>query len=206
MSLKYTSVSSTEKRLNHAHCGCRKFKPADAVVELAPGVAAPNARVAIFVAPDDVPQRVAREAVRGEQYHVYQPDDRTHLDPERPSGEERKNRVVPQEREHHERSIQKVPVDVVEHEDGPLAPVVLGLARLPLLRPGLAGRRVPEERPVVRLAVVVARRPETQRHPDNEHRRRYEGRHPVWMRYRRRVERREIILVLARKERHDGNE
>jgi hypothetical protein len=25
MSLKYTSVNSTEKRLNHAHCGCLKF-------------------------------------------------------------------------------------------------------------------------------------------------------------------------------------
>src|SRR5919107_1501214 len=180
-----------------------QVQAADAVVNLAPGVAPPNTRVAILVAPDDVPQRVAREAVSGEQDHVDQPDDRTHLHPERTSGEERQNRVIPQEGEHHERGVQEVPVDVVEHEHSPLAPVVLGLARLSLLSPGLAGRRVPEKRPVVGLAVVVARRPEAQRHPDYEHRRCYEARHPVRMRNRRRVERREIILVLARQKRHD---
>src|ERR671912_2072598 len=180
-----------------------QVQAADAVVNLAPGVAPPNTRVAILVAPDDVPQRVAREAVRGEQYHVYQPDDRTHLDSERAFRKKRKNRVVPQEGEHHERGVQKVPVDVVEHEHGPLTPVVLGLARLSLLSPGLAGRRGPEEHPVVRPAGVVAGRPETQRHPDYEHRRRYEVRHPVRMRDRRRVKRREIILVLARQKRHD---
>src|SRR5215203_7392085 len=72
-----------------------QIQAADAVVDLAPGVAPPNARVAILVAPEEVPQRVAREAVRGEQYHVDQPDDRTYLDPERASWKERKNRVVP---------------------------------------------------------------------------------------------------------------
>src|SRR5215216_6097433 len=66
-----------------------QVQAADAVVNLAPGVAFPNTRVAILVAPDDVPQRVAREAVRGEQDHVDQPDDRTHLHPERTSWEER---------------------------------------------------------------------------------------------------------------------
>src|SRR5215211_7654050 len=66
-----------------------QVQAADAAVHLAPGVAPPNTRVAILVAPDDVPQRVAREAVRGEQYHVDQPDDRTHLHPERTSREER---------------------------------------------------------------------------------------------------------------------
>src|SRR5215211_4932107 len=43
-----------------------QVQPADAVVKLEPGIAPPNTRVAILVAPDEVPQRVAREAVRGE--------------------------------------------------------------------------------------------------------------------------------------------
>src|SRR5215218_443728 len=66
-----------------------QVQAADAVVNLAPGVAPPNTRVAILVAPEEVPQRVAREAVRGEQDHVDQPDDRTHLHAERTSREER---------------------------------------------------------------------------------------------------------------------
>src|SRR5215208_5097475 len=66
-----------------------QVQAADAVVNLAPGVAPPNTRVAILVAPEEMPQRVAREAVRGEQDHVDQPDDRTHLHAERTSREER---------------------------------------------------------------------------------------------------------------------
>src|SRR5215212_10138352 len=42
-----------------------QIQPADAVVHIAPGVAPPDARVAISVAPDHVPERVAREAVGG---------------------------------------------------------------------------------------------------------------------------------------------
>src|SRR5829696_7840113 len=76
-----------------------QIQSADAVVQLAPGAAAPNARVAILVAPDDVPQRVAREAVCGEQHHVHQPEDRTYLHPERTPREKRKNRLIPQESE-----------------------------------------------------------------------------------------------------------
>src|SRR5215210_3403973 len=40
-----------------------EVQSAHAVVQLEPGVASPHARVAILVAPDDVPEREAREAV-----------------------------------------------------------------------------------------------------------------------------------------------
>src|SRR5215218_7264844 len=74
-----------------------EVQPAHPVVQLEPGVAPPHARVAILVAPDDVPQRVAREAVRAEQNYVHQPDDRTDLDPERAPREEGEHGVVPEE-------------------------------------------------------------------------------------------------------------
>src|ERR671921_2365505 len=43
-----------------------QVQAADAVVQLAPGVSSPDTSVAILVAPDEMPQRVAREAVSGE--------------------------------------------------------------------------------------------------------------------------------------------
>ena len=90
--------------------------------------------------------------------HVRDHDHRPEADPEVTIEVEREDRIPPEEREHDDREVERVAVDVLEDEREPrLAAVFRARVR------DRAGRRRPEERAVVGAAVVVAGDAEQQR-------------------------------------------
>jgi hypothetical protein len=112
-----------------------------------------------------VPQRVAGKREAGQQDHVDQEQPATKPKSQLTLRGERRDQVEPQERERDEREIQKVAMDVLKDERND------GLHRVSAMDRGLAHRatrRVAEVEPVVRLAVVVAGRPEPERDPQDQ--------------------------------------
>ena len=100
---------------------------------------------------------MAGKSVGREEDDVDEHDQRTQADAEFAVEVESAKNVIPEEAQENDCEIEKVAVDVLQDEgEGRLAAVAPPL----LLRNG-AGGRVPEEGPVVRLAVVVAGCPET---------------------------------------------
>lgn len=163
-------------------------KPLDRPSTVAGGSAV-HARVTVLITADQVPEGVTRERVRAHEHDVYQEYERADRNAERTAGEERQRSLVPQERDHDDRGIQEVAVYVVQHEQRRLTVVAFaGLLALCVLG---AVRRVPEERAIVRLAIVIAGSPEPERDPEHQHRRGHEPRHPARNSNRRRVEGRE---------------
>src|SRR5215218_2133654 len=184
--------------------GVPEVEPTHEVIGLAPRVPAPYARVAVLVPANEVPEGVARERVSREQHDVQEPQQGADADLEPLRPEQGPKGLVPEERHHDDRGVQKVPVHVVQDEERPLSPVPFRRAlsspeAVLCLSPRLARRRIEEERPVVCLPVVVAGRPETERYPQYQHRRRHEPRRPVRQRNLGRIERGYKLLVLARK-------
>src|SRR5918997_4250918 len=107
-----------------------------------------------------MPHSMAAEGVPREQDYVQHEKERPDADRELPLWEESLDSLVPEKGHHYYRSVEEVPVDVVEDPEIRLTIIILWAPRLPLL--GLAGavRGIPKEGPVVRLAVVIAREPE----------------------------------------------
>ena len=122
---------------------------------------------AVEIAAHEIAQRVAARRIAREQDHVGEHEDRTQADAEVPAEVERVEGVSPQEDEQRSREDQRVAVEVLDEERKAC------LTRIARPRVGhRAGRRRPEERPVVRATVVVAGHAESERERDDEDRRR----------------------------------
>src|SRR5580693_1134593 len=107
-----------------------------------------------------MPPRVAAERVAAEQDHVHQHD--PGAEPElhvTVGGEERQVDVVPEKAGDDEHEVEEKAVQVVQEERKLRLAAVLAMTQLT----DRARRWVPEERAVVRLAVVVAGGPEQPR-------------------------------------------
>src|SRR6476469_5962370 len=166
----------------------------DPLPERVPRLAPPRAREAVELAADDVPQRVARERIAAQQRDVEAQDEHAQPDPDAAARrEDRLDRVDPQEDQRDEREVQEVAVEVLEDErEGGLEAVALVDRRLA----DRATRRVGEVEPVVGLAVVVAGRPEAERDPEDQDRRREPPRQRL-RRDQRREDRREVPVRLV---------
>ena len=105
----------------------------------------------VEVAAAQMPAGMAREGVQRQQRRVDDEDERAQPHPEPPVEPKGEDGVPPQEGEDGQGEPEEVAVDVLEHE---------GEARLPEIPLGpvahRAARRRSEERPVVRLAIVIA--------------------------------------------------
>jgi hypothetical protein len=143
---------------------------------------------------------MAGRRVKGEEHDVGEENERAHADAEAPVEGEGADGVVPEEREEDDRQVEKVPVNVLQDEGERRLPAIAAPRRFP---DGARGR-IEEERAVISLAVVVARRAEPEgAHEDQKRRRK---RPPAMFGIdQRRVERREIgpPLVVAAFERAD---
>src|SRR5579859_943043 len=117
------------------------------------GLAEGRLRVAVKPAADQVAPRVAPERVAAEQDDVGEHDARAeaelHVAVGRP---EREVHVIPEEPRYDQHQVEEESVQVVEEERERSLTAVLAVAELA----DRAGRRIPEERAVIRLAVVVA--------------------------------------------------
>src|ERR1051325_10999779 len=171
---------------------------ADAAPGLVACFPAAHAGIAVDLSTDQVPYRVTAECVARQQDHVDEHDERADADPElmRPRRHRavRKNAanrpasglhdVVRQNEDKNHRGVHREAMQVLQNEGKPgLAVVVVAW-----LADG-TGDWVEEERAVVRLAVVVARRPERER--EDEDQKRGRQRPPVRL-DQRRIKRREV--------------
>jgi len=127
--------------------------------DLVPNSAGTNAREAIDPATHQVSERMAGEAVQAQQDDIHQQDNRSKANEEMPMEHERPHHVDPEKQEDDQAQQQEIPVEVIQHpgESG-LAVVAAALQLL-----DGAGRRVPEKRPKVGLAVVIAAAAQPQR-------------------------------------------
>src|SRR6185295_2908190 len=110
-----------------------------------------------------VTPRVAAERVAGEQRRIDQEDHAARPDSELPLAEEGTKSVVVQDEDEGDCEIERVPVQVLDDQEPCFAPV-------PALRDRsdrAAGRRA-EERPVIRLAVVVTGGSESTRENEDQ--------------------------------------
>src|SRR5438552_3250898 len=192
-----------DEQVRHRHRDQARPGPAH-VVDVQPGRSLPHrvakqcataAREAIDLAADEVPHRMARQRITGEQRDVDHHDHPDEPDPPALPLAEREEGVLPQEEERDEGEVQEIPVDVLEGErEGSLervAPVDGRLAN------GTTGR-IREIRPVIRLAVVVAGGSEAERDPQDQDCRREPRGQPVRA-DQGREERREIAAALIRR-------
>ena len=124
------------------------------------------AREAVQPPPDEMTEGMAAERVACEQGRVDQEDDAPDPDPETAVAEERAEGVVIQDEDEQAGEVQRVPVQVLDEEETRL-PAVFSAAD----PADGARRRHREERAVVGLAVVIARRPERQGEDQDQDRR-----------------------------------
>ena len=184
----YRSASADPDQADPRPLHVPAVEHADAAPEPVARPCARRAGEAVEPAADQVADRVAAEREQRQQDRVGEQHQRADADPERAVEEERAHGVVPEEPEHDRGEEQEVAVGVHEHvRERRLAAVAP-----PARRRHGAGGRSHEERPVVRLPVVVTRRPERQRHPDDEEGRRERDVEPP-ARQVRRVERRQVV-------------
>src|ERR1700722_11173071 len=111
---------------------------------------------------------MARTCVKSQQNDICQQHKRTYTDSNPIRKEEAVNCIPPQEGEKYNRDIKKPAMKILQNErEGGLA-AVAPLARFA----NSAGRRIQKERAIVRLSIVVAGRPESERSGQNQTRRR----------------------------------
>src|SRR5579884_1122404 len=148
-------------------------------------------RVAVQAAARQVTERVAPECVARQEKDVDQHDAGAdaHLHVAGVRVEEREEDVVPEKAGDDEHQVEEEPVQVVEEERELRLPAIPPVAHLP----HRAGRRIPEEGPVVALSVVVAGGPEQERRAEHPQRRAHRPGDPE----QRRVERREVRAELV---------
>src|ERR1022692_1628336 len=153
------------------------------------GLAELRLRVAVEPAADEMAPRVAAECVAAEQDDVDQHDPGAEPELHVAVGcEEGEVDVIPEEAGDDQHEVEEEPVEVVEEERERGLAAVFAVAELT----DRARRGVPEERAVVRLAVVVAGGPEQQRRPEHPE----GGTDRAGLPDGRRVERREIRPAL----------
>src|SRR6266571_3037097 len=144
---------------------------ADAAPCLEARSAAPHAGEAVDVPADQVPQRVAAERVTREQDHVDQHDERAHPDPKLRAGAAvqgpacSKENIVRENEDEDDGGVHEESVHVLQNERK------ASLALVTVSRLAHAtGHGIEEKRPVVRLAVVVARSSESAGENQNQER------------------------------------
>ena len=128
-------MKTKTRRLIHASVLVMGVPPALDAPDRPPGSAPVDAGVAVDVAPDEVPEGVARERPGGESERVREDDQAAEPQLEDPGVDQRVVEVIVEEREDCEPSVQEVPVEVPELEDGvPLSGVGLCVRPRPLWR------------------------------------------------------------------------
>ena len=158
----------TPTRLTQAHCMCRPLRTRDATPQPVPRPRRGRAREAVEPAADQVAKRVAAEREQRQQHDVGEHDQRaearrrTRSEPSAVAEQERTDRVVPEEAEHDRRQVEEEAVDVLQDERERWSRRGSGVGAATGHR---ARRRREEERPVVRLAVVVTRERESRAAP-----------------------------------------
>src|SRR5213594_1241008 len=176
---------------------------ADAAPRLEPCAAAPRAGETVDLAADQMPQRVATEGIARQENHVDRHHDGADADPKLPRprghgtigehaihgpphGEED---VIRENEDEDHRRVHEPAVHVLENE-GESGFTVVTVSRLA----DAAGDGVEEKRPVVCLAIVVARRAESARENENQ---KCGGEGPPGGLDQRRVERRQVRAPLV---------
>src|SRR2546426_11381595 len=117
-----------------------------------PEFSSQHSREGIDPAPHQVSKRVAGEGVQAEEDDVDQQDERAQADEEMAMVGEGADDINPEKNDHDDTEQQKIPVIVVQNP---------GKARLAVIPASLqlldgARRRIPEERPEIRLSIGVA--------------------------------------------------
>ena len=130
-----------------------------------------NTRKAIQIAADYVPQRMTRQRIARQQNDVNEQNQRAGADAEvlarrgvKPKSCER---VIPQDDQKNDGDVQKIAMQILQDEWKTRFAAITMRMRFA----DRSTRRIKKERPVVGLAVVIARRAKTQRSPQNQNRR-----------------------------------
>src|SRR5580658_1058849 len=112
----------------------------------------------VELSPHDVAERVAGQSVSRKQDYVEQEHERADAHSDSPVKKEGAKRVAPEEDEEDESDIEKVAMEVLKNEGKfRFTPIAVSAFT------NGACRRVEKKSPVIRLAVVVASDPESQR-------------------------------------------
>ena len=118
-----------------------------------------HAGKAVELPPDDVAERVARQGVNRQQDYVEQEDESTGSQSDSSVKKESAERVAPKKKKEDEPNIQKITMeDLKNKRECGFAPIAVFSA----LADGASGR-IEKKSPIVRLSVVIARDPKSQR-------------------------------------------
>ena len=159
----YKSVRPTEIMLTQAQnmwCSFSLVTPRHADCARRPKCSAGEA---IQFSADQMAQRVARQAIGGQQNDVHEHNQRAHADAEAVGKIESAPRVVPKEGKNHSHDVEEIAVNILKNERESRLTTVLSATPF---ADGASGR-IKKRGPVIRLAIVIARNTKSPRPAEN---------------------------------------